>query len=186
VALLVAFGCVRKDLFHWDEDIQGFGLRVEPSGIKSYIVQYRQNGRSRRMTLGRLGVLTAEEARKLAKMQLVSVAHGQDPVEERYLRRKAPTMKDLCDDYMNRHALPNKRPVSVRDDRSMIEGVVLQKLGTRKVDCVKRRDLEILLQRMKDTPYRANRVRALLSNMFSLAVAWGWRADNPVRGIEMF
>lgn len=175
-----------KDVFHWDEDMHGFGLRVKPSGVKSYIVQYRQNGRSRRMTLGRHGVLTAEEARKLAKKQLGSVAHGQDPAEERQTRRKAPTIKDLCDDYMERHALPNKRPVSVRDDRSMIEGIVLPKLGTKKAEDVTRRDIETLLHRMKDTPYRANRVRSLLSKMFSLSVAWGGRDDNPVLGIEKF
>lgn len=175
-----------KDVFHWDEDMHGFGLRVKPSGVKSYLVQYRQNGRSRRMTLGRHGVLTAEEARKLAKKQLGSVAHGQDPAEERQTRRKAPTIKDLCDDYMERHALPNKRPVSVRDDRSMIEGVILPKLSAKKAEDVTRRDIETLLHRMKDTPYRANRVRSLLSKMFSLATAWGWRDDNPVLGIEKF
>ena len=39
---------------------------------------------------------------------------------------------------------------------------------------------------MKDTPYQANRVLALMSKMFSVAVNWGWRGDNPVKGIERF
>lgn len=175
-----------KDVFHWDQDIPGFGLRVKPSGAKSYLVQYRQDGRSRRMTLGRHGVITADEARKLARQHLGSVAHGENPAENRLTRRKAPSMKDLCDDYMGRHALPNKRASSVRNDYAMIENIILPKLGTKKVADVTRRDVEPILHRMKATPYRANRVRALLSKMFSLAVAWEWRDDNPALGIEKF
>lgn len=87
-----------KDAFHWDQDIPGFGLHVKPSGVKSYVVQYRHDGRSRHMTLGRYGVITAEEARKLSRQHLGSVAHGSDPIEERQTRRKAPTMRELCDD----------------------------------------------------------------------------------------
>lgn len=54
-----------KDLIIWDDDLPGFGIRVKPSGVKSYILQYRNDaGRSKRATLGRHGVLTAEMARK--------------------------------------------------------------------------------------------------------------------------
>ena len=78
-------------------------------------------------------------------------------------------MKMLCDDYLERHTRPNKRPKSVHDDITMIEGVILPKLGSKKVANVTRRDIETILHDMKETPYKANRVRALLSKMFSLA-----------------
>ena len=52
-----------KDYFIWDEDIPGFGLRVLPSGVKTYIVQYRSGGRTRRLRVGRHGVLAPEKAR---------------------------------------------------------------------------------------------------------------------------
>ncbi len=53
----------------WDGDVKGFGVRIYPSGKRSYVIQYRSGKRTRRMTLGQHGPLTTDEARKLAKLQ---------------------------------------------------------------------------------------------------------------------
>ena len=72
----------KSDVFAWDDELRGFGMRVKSSGVRSYIVQYRNaHGRSKRMTIGEHGRLTAEEARKQARLILAEVEKGGDPAE---------------------------------------------------------------------------------------------------------
>jgi integrase len=95
-------------------------------------------------------------------------------------------MQHLAADYLEQHAIPKKRPRSIENDRSMINRIVLPNVGSKKVAVVQSRDIHLMHVSMKNTPYQANRVLALLSKMFSLAVEWGWRSDNPVKCIERF
>jgi integrase len=178
-----------QDIVVWDETLPGFGVRVKPSGIRSYIVQYRNRsiGASKRLTIGRHGpLLTFDQAKKQARALLADAMRGEDPAEAREIARKAPSVADLAADYLERHAIPKKRPKSVRDDRAMLGTIILPKLGTKKVSTIGRRDIEAIHVMMKERPYQANRVLSLLSKMFNLAVEWGWRPDNPAKGIERY
>jgi hypothetical protein len=74
----------------------------------------------------------------------------------------------------------------VRDDRSMLDRIIVPRLGSKKVDAVGRRDIEAIHVALQDRPYQANRVLALLSKMFNLAVQWHWRSDNPAKGIKRY
>jgi integrase len=178
-----------QDVVVWDNTLPGFGVRVKPGGVRSYIIQYRNRNTStsRRLTIGQHGpLLTLDQAKKQARAMLADAMRGEDPVEIRKTARRAPSIADLAVDYLERHAVPKKRPKSVRDDRAMLDNIILPKLGAKKVDAIGRRDVEAIQVGMKDRPYQANRVLSLLSKMFNLAIEWKWRPDNPAKGIERY
>ncbi len=83
-----------KDYFVWDATLPGFGVRVLPSGVKTYQVQYRKGARTRRAALGRHGTITTEEARTIARGMLGQVAGGLDPVEEIALEQVAEIVRE--------------------------------------------------------------------------------------------
>ena len=110
-------------------------------------------------------------------------ASGIDPAHGREQAKVAPTMKDLANDYMERYG---KFKRTGAEDRRKIDKDILPKLGTRKIANLTRRDIEDIHHAKRDTPYAANRVLSLLSRMFNVAIAWGWRADNPAKGIKRY
>ncbi len=79
-----------REIYVPDDEVPGFGVRVRSSGIASYVVRYRTSaGESRRLTIGRVGALSPEEARRMARRHLAAVATGADPVHERRKTRRA-------------------------------------------------------------------------------------------------
>jgi integrase len=170
----------------WDREIPGFGVRITSKGVVSFVLNYRLRARERRYTIGRFPVLSPTAARNEAIKLRGNIQNGIDPLAQRADDRSSPTMVDLAHDYMERHAKPYKRPKSISSDRSMIDSLILPKLGRHKVSSVTRRDLENIHRQLKPTPYQANRVLALLSKMFSLAQEWGWSVHNPTRGIPKY
>src|SRR4051812_41039624 len=149
-----------EDIVVWDATLPGFGVRVKSTGVRSYVVQYRnrETGASKRMTIGQHGPrLTFEQAKRQARGLLTDVVRGQDPVADRRSRRSAPSVAVLATDYLEKYAAQKKRPKSVRDDRAMLEGIILPTLGSRKVAAVGRRDIEGLHASLQDRPYQANR-----------------------------
>ena len=168
----------------YDTDIKGFGVRVTAAGAKAFILNYRAGGRERRYTIGAYPDWSVAAAREEAKDLKRRVDRGEDPMGERHSERGAPTVKDLADRYTEEH-LPKKRPSSRQDDQAMIDQIILQRLGKFKVADLRHADIDRLHREVtKRAPYRANRTAALLSKMFSLAVKWEMRADNPAKGIE--
>ncbi len=178
-----------KDFIVWDISFPSFGIRVKPSGVKSYLVQYRnrETGQSRRKTLGQHGpLLSFNEAKERATLLLSEVLKGKDPVQEKRDRRIAPSITDLSKLYISEHAIPKKRPKSVREDQAMIHRLIIPVIGQIKLANISTQDIQKLHNNLKNTPYQANRVLSVLSKMFSLAKQWKLISENPVIGIEKF
>src|SRR5580704_15041333 len=92
---------VRRDTLYRDDDLSGFALRAKPSGARTWVVQYRNSaGRTRKLALGRVGVLTPDEARQRARKELGRVASGEDPSATRNAARGGLTVADLCRHYL--------------------------------------------------------------------------------------
>lgn len=173
-------------LKYWDAELKGFGIVILPSGRRTYCIQYRNADRiKKRLKIGVHGQITTEEARVLAKKYLGQVAHGEDPMEQKKTEGTLPRMKELAVQYFERHA-DRKRTKSQKEDRAMMNQFILSSFGEKRVAHMTLHEIQSLHLKLKGTPYRANRVLALLSKMFSLAISWGWRSDNPVLGIERY
>jgi len=140
-----------RDVFAWDGELRGFGLRVKPSGTRTYLIQYRNSeGRSRRLVLGQHGALTPQQARDIARQKLAAVARGEDPSAERHAARSSMTVAEVCDWYL-RHARAGqilgrkRRPIKASTldlDKSRIETHIKPLIGTRSVRGLNLADIE--------------------------------------------
>jgi integrase len=169
-----------------DDEVTGFGARVTAAGHRAFVLRYTTRaGRERVFTIGDATVWRCTVARAKAKDLRRAIEDGGDPLADIEDERAAPTVAELCNRFEDEH-LPRKRESTAGDYARMLRLYVRPALGRLKVADVRFEDIDRLHRKVTaaDHPYRANRLAAILSKMFALAIRWGMREDNPVRGIE--
>ena len=171
----------------YDDTVTGLGIRVTAAGHKAFILGYtvRGNGKQRRYTIGDFGDWSTKTARDRARELRAEIDAGGDPLADIEAERGAPTMTDLIERFEQEH-MPRKRATTVADYALMIKNYIAPTFGGRKVADITFADVDALHRKITKAGhlYRANRVVALLSKMFSLAIRWGWRTDNPASNVE--
>lgn len=199
----------------WCSELKGFGFYVQPSGAKTYVVDYRVDGARRRMTIGRHGVLTTEEARALAIQTLGPVVlQKADPLLERKTRRASLTVAQLCDQYMKaaekglilgRRKSKPKKASTIEIDGGRISRHIKPLLGSKLVIDLERADITKFMRdvaagktarkdrsgkngarvEVKGGMGTAGRTTGLLGGILTYAVEEGIIPANPAQGVKL-
>jgi hypothetical protein len=170
----------------WDGDVKGFALRVTSGGAKSFVLDYRAQGRQRRFTIGAYPDWSVQAARQCAKELKREVDQGRDPMGERHDERAAPTLNHLWERYQLEH-LTRKAPRAQTDERSIWEKIILPCLGKLKLGAIDHAAIDALhrdITMIRSTPVRANRTVEILRKAFNLAIRWSWCEHNPAVGVR--
>ncbi len=173
----------------WDGSTPGFGVRVSPSGTKAFILKYRlHSGRVRWKTLGRVGAMALDGARRQAKKDIGVVADGRDPMRLKDAARDAPTLGTVADRFLEDHVEARRKPATLRLYTLAIDGHLRPRLGSVPMADVATEDILKLHHKLRATPYMANRVLAVASKLMNWAVQAGYleAGVNPCDGIEKY
>lgn len=178
-----------REYFLWDDDLPGFGVRVRATGVKSYVFQYRagagRSAPSRRFTLGGIGKLTPEQARKLAREISGDVAHGKDPAHDKADDRKALTVAQLTALFLAEHVKVKRKAGTYANYEQVLRCNVIPELGTTRATKLRRTDLIRLHLAKQSTPYQANNTVRVVRSMYTFAASRGLVPEgfNPAKGI---
>ena len=154
----------------WDDKLTGFGVRVQPTGLRSYLVNYRAGDRSRnaanrRIVIGRHGPITADQARRRAREILGRVALGEDPAGDRARSRAIPTLRHAFEDYLA--AGLRRRDSTIANYRRTVHKDLGDRLD-RTLDTIDRRDVEQRFRQLTERPgwVQANMAVKLLGALY--------------------
>ena len=174
----------KSEAFHWDDEMPGFGLRLRQGGARTFVVQYKIGAKHRRMTLGSVSKVTAEDARKNARQIFGKVADGVDPANQKAVRKAAAahTLGAVVEDFLaqqSAHVRPRTLEETVRYLRSHWKPLHSLSLAsiTRAHVATEARAIA-----KRSGPVAADRARSALSTFFAWVIGEGMRDDNPVIG----
>ena len=175
------------DVIYWDRELKGFGVRVYPSGARVYLVQSRGPDGSRRVTVGRHGVISADQARRRAVAIVARIKAGAGAAAGARADT-GTTVAELAERYLREHVELRCKPVTAKGYRQVIDKHILPVLGKVPIAELRREDVANLHYRLRRTPTAANRAVADLSRMLNRAEAWDLlpAGGNPCRGMAKY
>jgi integrase len=171
---------------YMDSTLEGFGLRVFPSGHKTLFVRYRFGRGFRRFTLGEFPRLTLASARAQALDVLARVARGEDPQNGRHEQRTATTFAELAHSYLALHAKPRMTNRTYHEEERIIKADLLPRWRRLEAQEIRRRDVAQLLDAIiaRGARVQANRTRAAARRVFKFAVQREIIEANPVADLD--
>jgi Arm DNA-binding domain len=182
----------KTDVIHFDDDLIGFGYRLRAGAggkvLRSWLVQYRRGGSTRRLLLGPANVLSAEAARGIAKKTLAKVALGEDPQGDRSDRRDKNRLTRL--DAMIGEYLKGKqaevRASTFRNIRAHLTGKYFKPLYPMSVDAIGRKDIaaRLVVISRESGPVTAARARTTIGSFFTWAIQMGLIEANRCHQAE--
>ena len=175
------------DVIYWDRELKGFGVRVYPSGARVYLVQSRGPDGSRRVTVSRHGVISADQARRRAVAIIARIKAGAGAAAGARADT-GTTVAELAERYLREHVELRCKPVTAKGYRQVIDKHILPVLGEAPIATLRREDVADLHFRLRRTPTAANRAVADLSRMLNRAEAWDLlpAGGNPCRGMAKY
>lgn len=180
----LALGEGQGEAFAWDSELAGFGLRLQGQR-RTYVVQYRANGRTRRVTLGALDRLTLTQARDAARRLLARVTLGEDPQGDKATKRLAAarTFRKVVDAYLAAKE-STLRPISYKIAKLYLTGSYFRPLHAMGVNEITHPDVAARLSAItrKHSSHTAAAARRAISALFRWAMEEGWAQANPVIG----
>jgi len=178
----------------YDSDLAGFGVRVSPTGHKSFIVEYRPGSGGRRiakkrLSIGRVGTISCEQARDVARTKLAEVRLGNDPSIERDADRKMPTFREMAQRYLDDEAPRRLKPATIRNYEINIRRHANPIIGSLKISEIVRVDVAAMHNAIGGkSKVMANRTLETVSAVFRYAQEAGLVPEdfNPTRGVRSF
>lgn len=174
----------KSELIVWDTELKGFGIRLRDTGAKTW---FFKKGDKAKWSLGDATSRPISEAKAEAFYISSEIAAGRTPPKK--ARSSKPRVAELMEAYMKDHVAARCDEKTAYDYRQLLDNHVFPALGSKLVDEVVPRDIDLLLAAMKDTPSAANKTIALIKAAFAKGMRWGIRTPalgNPCTGAQMF
>lgn len=167
---------------HHRDAPRGFGLRLTAGGGKAFILRYTFDGRERRKTIGDWPTWSLEAARTEAHDLLRGIAKGDDPLEEKRRRKAEPTIGELADEWLTKHASGLKSENAIR---ALILNDLVPEIGRMKVSDVRRRDvIEVIEGKAEKAPRQAALLLMHARRMMDYATDRDFIPANPLAGLK--